>query len=116
MAIRGSHRLPSVALPSFAYPQQLLDGSPSLDHLAQAVFVEIAHAALDGLLLDGGEVGIFADHFPQLIVDYEQLKNAGALEVAGAQARRAHFVVAAFRTRVGGAIEELDLVSRQVCL
>src|SRR2546430_167542 len=85
-ASMGSLLKREAASGSFTDAQQLLDRRAPLDHLPQAVLLQVAHAALDRLLLDGVEVGVLAHHVADAVGDDEQFEDAGAAEVAGAAA------------------------------
>src|SRR5436309_7677180 len=85
----------------FRDPQQFLNGCPSFNHLLQAVLVQVAHAALDRLLLDVVEVRLLADQRPQRVAYQQQLENPRAAMIprgAAVIARRLcllHLAVAA---------------------
>src|SRR5262245_30858195 len=114
----------------FAYAQQLVDGSGALQDLPQAVFVEIAHAALDGLLTDGVEIRVFTNHVANLIRQHQELENAGALEIARVSAALTNQLLIRDAFVLGTSllipfgdfligrrpIEELDLIRRQIRL
>src|SRR3954451_16711037 len=85
-------------------PEELVDRGPALDDLAEPVFLEIDHAVLARLGLDGVDRGVLADHLAHGIGDDQELEDPGAAEVARAAALRADLL------RLGrAAVEVLDL-------
>src|SRR5437899_1837168 len=99
---------------SLGNPQQLLNRSLPLNHLAQPVFLQVFHAILDRFLADGIQIRIVPDHIPNPVGDDEQFENASPPEVTGASAMRAglrpplQVRLAVVVCGLGRTIEELD--------
>src|SRR6478735_2545117 len=64
-------------------PEEFVDRRLALDHLAEAVFLEVDHPVLAGLGLDGVDRRVLADQVAHLLGEDEQLEDPGAPEVSG---------------------------------
>src|SRR5262249_55921171 len=106
----------------FADAQQFLDRRLPLDDLAQAVLLQVFHAGLDCLLLEGVDVRVVAEQLADTVLHHQQLEDAGAPVVAAAAAvfadNRLGIGLAFGLAFVGfgRAVEILDFVRRQVGL